>query len=209
MTAIGGITINQDGQHFWWTSGLAVDCDGAPEAYHPNGSPPGLDYLGDAGKPGNWCGLVTDNNEPDGNPVLQGAGAPAPGFYISQTALRDHNYDRCDPRCYVDATKVPYLSVPPELRSLGIKMGDVGICYYKGKSCPCVVAEAGPHNKIGEGSMALAAALGLNNSPKHGGTTSGVEMHVWAGSGKGWPRTQDDIAEQVASLSVCVTPPSQ
>jgi Fungal chitosanase of glycosyl hydrolase group 75 len=66
---------------------LGIDADGSPHAYHPNGSPPGLDYLANAGKPGNWYGIVTDNQKASGNPVVQGSSDPAPGFYISSTAL--------------------------------------------------------------------------------------------------------------------------
>jgi hypothetical protein len=35
----------------FYESGLAIDADGAPNAYHPCGSPPGLDSLAAAGYP--------------------------------------------------------------------------------------------------------------------------------------------------------------
>lgn len=199
---IGDVKVYQEGDHIWWTSGLAIDVDGAPNTYHPDGSPPGLDRLGNAGHAGDWWGIVTDTGEKDGTPVVQGAGSPYPGFYISQTALVDHGYDRCDSRRYVDATKIPYLSVPPELLHLGVKMGDVGMVYYGQQSSAAVCADVGPRGHIGEGSAALARALYINADPKHGGCATGVEYHVWVGSTKGWPRAFNDIISQACSYTV-------
>jgi hypothetical protein len=39
-----------------------------------------------------------------------------------------------------------------------------------GRSSFAIFADVGPHGKIGEGSVALARALGLNDDPRHGGT---------------------------------------
>jgi hypothetical protein len=38
-----------------------------------------------------------------------------------------------------------------------------------GKTSFAIFADVGPHGKIGEGSVALARALGLNDDPRHGG----------------------------------------
>ena len=54
----------------FFESGLAVDADGAPDAYHPLDL--GTDYLRNAGSPGNWRGIVTDTGRPNGKPVVQG-----------------------------------------------------------------------------------------------------------------------------------------
>jgi hypothetical protein len=56
---------------------------GAAHAYLPSDAP-GLDFWENAGQPGNWWGIVTDNGLPNGNPVIQTANDPAPGFYISR-----------------------------------------------------------------------------------------------------------------------------
>jgi hypothetical protein len=48
---------------YYCTSNLAIDCDGHPQAYHPDGSPPGVDYLANAGSPGNWWGIATDSDD--------------------------------------------------------------------------------------------------------------------------------------------------
>jgi hypothetical protein len=52
-------TRRDDGSAFFYEAGLNIDADGAPHGYHPDGRS-GLDYLGNAGRPGNWWALVTD-----------------------------------------------------------------------------------------------------------------------------------------------------
>ena len=70
----------------FWTSRLHVDVDGHPQCYHPRGSPPGLDHLINAGKPGNWWGIATDQS---GKPYVQGPEHPAPGFHVSKERRED------------------------------------------------------------------------------------------------------------------------
>ena len=54
---------------------MEIDADGACHAYHPRpDSDRGLDSPEDAGHPGNWFGVVTDNGKPDGAPVVQKSG---------------------------------------------------------------------------------------------------------------------------------------
>src|SRR5688572_6747027 len=62
---------------------LSVDADGSPRAYGPANS--GLDNTANAGSTGNWWGVVTDNGNKNGTPVLQGEDDPNPGMYISTT----------------------------------------------------------------------------------------------------------------------------
>ena len=195
---IGTVPVYVDGDRVTWTAGLAIDADGCPSAYAPVGSGlRGRDLLGNAGKPGHWWGLVCDEH---GEPYVQRATDPAPGFYISPTALQDHGRPLRDPRRYVDSARVPYLSIPPELRELGVRLGDVARVRYRGQACEAIVADVGPHGKLGEGSIALANALGIPSDPRHGGVGAGVEVCVWAGSGKGWPRAMDDVRAQVAGM---------
>lgn len=198
---IAAVPVYLDRGALRWTAGLAIDADGAPDAYAPPGS--GLeprDALANAGRPGNWWGIVTDTGRPDGTPLIQTSQDPAPGFYISTTSLIDWSRPRRDPRRYVDSSRVPYLAIPPEVLRLGIKLGDVAHVAYRNFTSPAVVADVGPRGKIGEGSIALAHALGLDPSPRHGGTAAGVECVVFCGSTRSWPRTLDDIAAQVAAL---------
>src|SRR5436190_8751147 len=76
-------------------SQVDIDADGAngqhglPPAYAPSSyGAPALDNLGDAGRPGNWWALATDNGHADGEPIVQTQGQPCPGAYISETSLR-------------------------------------------------------------------------------------------------------------------------
>src|SRR5215210_1871871 len=88
VTTIGGVRVRRrrGEKAFFFVSGMTIDSDGAPRAYHKNGSPPGLDFLANAGGPGNWFALVTDSS---GNPIVQRASDPAPGFFVSMTAIED------------------------------------------------------------------------------------------------------------------------
>ena len=76
---------------------------------------------------------------------------------------------------YVTSDIVPYVVIPydsllpgrpndresREFRDkTGIAMGDVGVVVDGDKTIPVLVADGGPHNKIGEGSLALFDALG-------------------------------------------------
>ena len=87
---IGGVPVylDPDGSvHF--VGEFTIDCDGCPMAYGPDGClPEPYDYLANAGYPGNWWGIVTDEY---GNPYEQKESdprerAPYPGLYVSTTA---------------------------------------------------------------------------------------------------------------------------
>lgn len=182
-----------------YAGGLAVDADGCPTAYKPGGG--GLDALGNAGHPGNWYGLVTDTGDPGGAPVVQGTSDPAPGYFVSQTALVDRTKKRGDPRRYVDSLVVPYASVARDLLDR-VALGDLGACLWRNALAGFVVAEVGPRGKYGEGSIALADALGVTGrgQVRGRGLSSGVAWVVFPGSRAqpAWPR---DLAEfQAAAL---------
>ena len=64
---IGGIPVQQLDGALIWNAGLAIDADGAANAYAPLGSGLApLDALADAGKPGGWWAVLTDNGRPSG-----------------------------------------------------------------------------------------------------------------------------------------------
>jgi len=182
---------------FFFHAGMAIDADGAPQAYHPEPqSDLGLDSLKNAGSPGKWFGIVTDNGQPDGNPVIQGANDPAPGFYVSATSLQDKTKDPSNPLRYVNATQIPYIVLPPEVRDhLHAQLGDLAatINTTNRRSSGAIFADIGPKGHIGEGSIALADNLGISPSPKHGGIESGIIYVVFPGSGNGQPRSLNDI----------------
>ena len=193
-------TLQDDDSAFFYRAGMMIDADGAYHAYHPDGKS-GLDYLGNAGKPGNWWALVTDNGKPSGNPVRQKKSDPAPGFYISTTSLEDESKNRRDPRRYVDAESINFFVLPGKL-GLGAKLGDFGVAIRPDRNeyDYAVYADVGPAGKIGEASIALAAALGIPSNPKHGGIGDGILYIVFPGSNDGWPLTQVQIDAHSAAL---------
>ncbi len=143
---------------FWFVSGMTIDADGSPHAFHRISSR-GLDDLANAGHPGNWWGILTDNGETTGRPIVQTKTDPAPGFYISQTGLEDTSKKERDPRRYVDAERVPYVVLSGTNRqNLRAKFGDYIVVYNKANSkyAYAIYGDNWPTLKIGEGSIALA-----------------------------------------------------
>jgi Fungal chitosanase of glycosyl hydrolase group 75 len=180
MVAGVSISILEGSPVFFFKAGMAIDADGAPTAYHPvHGR--GLDNLANAGHEGNWYGVVTDNGHKNGKPVLQGPNDPAPGFYVSPTALQNKHLPRTDSRRYVNSVTVPYISLPGHHGSaMRASLGDLAMVIngHSGRRCAAIYADVGPRGKIGEGSIALAAALGLSNNARHGGTSSQSIIYI-------------------------------
>src|SRR5262249_34744758 len=137
---------------FFYQSGLAIDADGAFRAYHP-GDKPGLDSLNHAGHPGNWWALVTDNGKPGGHPLLQRKSDPAPGFYVSTTALYDsRNPNPRDPHRYVDAATIPYVVLHPDALRYA-HLGDFAtvVNLQNGRVSAAIVADkSSPDLPVGE-----------------------------------------------------------
>jgi hypothetical protein len=203
LKRIGYSNINthaDDESAFFYEAGLEIDADGAPYAYHPDGRS-GLDYLGNAGRPGDWWALVTDNGKPNGNPVIQTPSDPAPGFYVSTTSLENTTVVRRDPLRYVNAETINFIVLPGGL-NLGEKLGDLAVVIHPGTESVsyAVYADVGPAHKIGEGSIALANALGLPSSPKTGGVGHGIVYIVFPGSAQTFPLSQPDIDKTSAAL---------
>lgn len=165
---------------------LHIDADGSPHAYHPRGSPPGLDYLANAGRPGNWWGIVTRG----GSPVVQGRGDPAPGYYISATALMDTSVSKYTPRAYANSETMAFIVIPGSSNSLGWRLGDFVTAknFNNGKIAHGVVADIGPNNQFGEASMQMATQLGLSDSPKRGGASGNIGYVVYPGTSGRRPR---------------------
>jgi hypothetical protein len=178
---------------------LQIDADGAPNAYGPEGK--GLDFLANAGKPGHWWGLVAEA----GNPVVQSEGDPFPGYYVSTTSLEDRRQPVTRPARYVDATRIPYLALPPQVMGKdGVKLGDFAavIELSSGRVAFAIVADVGPRERIGEGSIALADALGIPSDPKRGGARRGVAYLVFRRSGDGRPKSARQIEAAGRALLV-------
>ncbi|HSI11762.1 MAG TPA: hypothetical protein VK961_06940 [Chthoniobacter sp.] len=179
----GGRKVYQrPGGAYQFISGFTIDADGSPRAYHPKGHPPGLDRLGNAGTPGNWWALATNKK---GVPFVQKAGDPAPGYFVSTTSFQNEQYALSDPRRYLDSEAVNFIVLPQPWRHIltPVVLG----CYIEAEHCDGgdtisgVVADFGPATHLGEGSIALARALGINADPIKGGVTEGIVYRVYPG----------------------------
>jgi hypothetical protein len=180
---------------------MSIDADGSPRCYAlPGSGLVGLDSSRNArDKHGRWDPDIVVCNEL-GVPLTQTQSDPCPGFLISQTALSDKSKRAEDPTRYVNAEVVPYISIPPDLHGWGVHVGDVAMVSFLDKRSSAVVADVGPSGKYGEGSIALANALGIPSSPRSGGITGNVCYVVFPGSRKRWPRANDDVASQAEAL---------
>jgi hypothetical protein len=102
-----------------------IDADGAYHAYHPDGRS-GLDLSRQCCRPGNWWTLVTDNNQPNGTPVVQTGADPAPGFTFRRHRWKIRIVIGKDPRGHVNAQGVNFVVLPGRL-GLGAKLGDFAV----------------------------------------------------------------------------------
>lgn len=184
---------------------MAIDADGSPQAYSPEKGK-GLDYLANAGRPGNWWALVTDGN---GEPLIQKSDDLAPGYYISSTSLKNVGHPDTTARRYIDSGTIPYFVLPGKSFSQfthgrPIRLGDLGVVYNikTGLHVFAIFADTGPAAKIGEGSMALARAVGLKDDPKRGGGTDNRDIVyvVFPGSGIGQGMPVADIEAKAKPL---------
>jgi Fungal chitosanase of glycosyl hydrolase group 75 len=157
-----------DGEkNFCFLAPAAINCDGDPMAYHPLNI--GKDYLANAGEPGNWYGIACDK---DGKPYVQQTNDPAPGYYVSTTALVIPKFPESSPSRYIDSSKIPFIVLPMEQNFFGAKLGDLAVVIdpRSGKHCGAIFADVGTVGEIGEISIFLADQLGINSDPKNGGS---------------------------------------
>lgn len=184
-----------DHSAFFFSAGMTIDADGAPNAYSPDDK--GLDELANAGSPGHWDGVIQDAN---GDPIVQGPDDPFPGFYVSCTSLVDRTKKGSDPARYVDASKIPYIVLPGSLaRDAGARLGDFAVVMNvrEQKMSYAIFADVGT---FGEGSVALADNLGIWSNARAGGRRAGLFYVVFPGSGNGQPRTVEEINTEAGKV---------
>lgn len=106
--------------------------------------------------------VPSDNN---GYPCVHGPESPYAGYFVAATTL-NHNAparaDGCAPARYIDAETVPFFVLPKGgFGKIGI--GDVMVARLRHNGADRlvygIVADAGPPHQLGEGSVALNAAL--------------------------------------------------
>jgi hypothetical protein len=176
---------------------LHVDADGSPRAYGPGCL--GEDYIANAGRPGNYWGIVTAN----GVPVVQGPDDPAPGWYVSTTSLQDPGFPIHDPRRYVDSESVPGVVLPGSAyRRWGMRLGDLVLIERPvlALSVWAIFHDVGPGDAFGEATIFSANALKINADPKHGGMDGGIGYTLYPGSGTGKILTADQAVALAESL---------
>lgn len=84
----------------------------------------------------------------------------------------------------INSNTVPFIVVPPAVIQgvKGVVLGCQAEVFNKstGKKTDAVVADVGPHKKIGEASMECARRVGVNESPTRGGVDSHtIEYTIW------------------------------
>lgn len=171
---------NQDPNvnRYTFVAGMTIDADGANGhdgsrrgAYGPKGTDP-LDHLANAGEPGNWWGIVTNKNT--GKPIVQGIHDPAPGYYVSTTSYTHKDRLESDPARYLDSAVDMFVVLPShwrkEIREIVLGCHCVVVDLNTKSNCNAVVADFGPKDHLGEGSIALAKYFKLDFDPKKGGT---------------------------------------
>lgn len=184
-----------------FTADADIDADGANgqhgtgnAAYWPKPNDQrGLDDLRNAQTAGGgWCGVVTDNGQPNGRPIIQGPHDPCPGAFISPTSLHLLRADgspipASDPFKYVDAETVAGVVVSPKIIDgvPGIVLGCRVRITWRGRSVECVTFDVGPRYKCGEISIAAAKPfrdLGMSSSARSGGIEENEVLYeLWPG----------------------------
>jgi hypothetical protein len=173
-TVFRGVTLYRtvDGSAYAYkTSHLAIDADGAPNAYCPGNK--GLDLLGNANYPnGDWADILVQDPKDRSKPYAQKSG-PAAGCFVAKTSLSSSATPETDVKSYVDATSVPYMVFPPgfiKIDGTGF-IGDVAVARSAdGKhTSAAIVGDSGgaKNSPLGEISIRLAENLGGKNvSPR-------------------------------------------
>jgi hypothetical protein len=167
MNVRGEPVIQNDDGTVSFVGGMTIDADGGRRTYAPpNVGLKPLDYLANAGEPGNWYGLVTDE---DGKPVVAKS-----GYYISPTTYERKEFTRTNPQRYLDPETEFFAVYPGPLRRMvkGVVLGCKVIIedIHTGRLLQAVAGDAGPSTHLGEASIAVAEYFGVDRSPKWGGT---------------------------------------
>ncbi len=181
----------------FFVSDMDIDADGSPHAYHPD-SGKGLDHLANAGRPGNWWGIVCSAK---GIPYKQRASDHAPGYYVSATSLFDPGKEERDPLRYVDAETIPYFVLPGN-HGTDARPGDLGVIVNLAnkRHVAAIFADVGGRSHVGEASIAAAREIGVEGSAKSGGADGGIFYLFFPGSGNRRPRSLAEINKVAGAL---------
>jgi len=189
-----------------FVSEMTIDIDGSPRAYNPQDT--GIDALVSAGGAGHLSkGVIVFKGS---NPYIQKSTDPFPGYFLSQTALIDKHFADTNHRRYVNSDSIPYISLPFNMFT-NAKLGDIAFVFNKktNKSSFAIVADKGDNTHIGEGSLALADALGIKLSfskKKHqvigcNAVDGTIAYVVFKSSGTGKPLTIQEIKHKADGIT--------
>lgn len=138
--------------------------------------------------------IDTDGDLSNADPKLAALARRDP-WRQAETSVRYRNGRSLDP------TRVPYVVIPIGYKAA--KNGEFVVVGYKGRSVLAVVGDRGPRHKFGEGSMALAVALGINPSGTSGGVGSGV-TYTFLGHGVGATASEGDMLSALQKRSMAL-----
>ncbi len=189
---------------------MTIDADGHPQAYAPNNR--GLDYTGNGGVPGNWWAIATMEARcpRKGTPVVRNLGSPPVPYYVSMTSMTNPaitGKDKCRTQeNYVHSGEIPFVALPSRVSKFNINQnkGAVVTVYDtrpdKQKIAHALMADQGPPNGYGEGSIALANDLSIPSNPKTGGLASRDLLYIVHPEMSGFPGSAAVVRETGQSV---------
>ncbi len=199
---------------FFYTCGMGIDFDGAPDAYAvPGQGKIGRDNLDNAipladkaGRPPRSPGWIptyqSTVRDPRTGASIARTSGPGAGYYISESSLKDIFHAAAfggvstDPAYQTDANTYPYLALPLDfLKDSRLQVGDFAMAIHgvTGAHSFAVFGDTKNKHIVGECSSALAKALGLP-SARNGGATKNIVYVVFPGSGLG-PKMRCELSE--------------
>lgn len=184
------LDVNQR-EYVWFISDLDVDADGANgqngkiAAYRADNK--GSEHLANGGMAVRNGKVIGVHKWYADIVLVDKAGNPLVlpnGVIPSKTAYRFPGQKASDPAAYLDSETVPYVVVPPIVRTgtKGVVMGCLAFVEYRDKRVKAMVGDIGPRHKNGEGSIELCRRLGIPHSPRTGGLSRpDVTFHIYPG----------------------------
>jgi hypothetical protein len=187
----------------FYLSKMAIDADGAPNAYHPTPGK-GIDQLSDAGF-GSSCNVLVCKVE--GQPekgYVQIPNGDFKDFYVSMSTLVDPTKKREDYTRYVSATSVPYIAIPKSVaNTLQLCVGDLAyaVNLKTGERSGAIFADIGTENTLGEASVNLADRLKVKSNPITGGAEYDEIFYVAFPNTAAWPKWPRSVDEFVKTAT--------
>jgi hypothetical protein len=118
-----------------------------------------------------------------GEPVIQGLHDPAPGYYVSTTALRYESLPLTDPKSYFDSASLPGATLPGEdLLPYGVSLGDLALVKHGPYKVFVRFFDVGKSGDLLELSPAACDALGIPDRARDVGAEDGTSITIFPGS---------------------------